>query len=193
MTNLIDFINSDDGMNDLVKSAIIHFYFSYLHPYFDGNGRTARLLHLWYLIKQGYSSAMFIPISAYINKSRKKYYDAYTLIEKNLKIGKIVDTTPFITYFIGNVYNKLKNPDNDIIETKAFQNALDNGKITEKERDLWNFVLSAYGKSEFSTKQLEKDFGNAAYATIRSFVLKFKSLNLIAEQKYGNRTKYHIC
>ena len=193
MASLIAFINNNDNMNDLIKSAVIHFYFSYLHPYFDGNGRTARLLHLWYLIKQGYSSAMFVPISAYVSKSRKKYYEAYTQIEENLKIGKILDATPFITYFTQNVYNKLKGAENDIFETPAFQTALANGKITEKEHDLWNFVLSAYGKNEFSTKQLEKDFGNAAYATIRSFVLKFKALNLLADQKYGNRVKYHIC
>ena len=44
-----------------------------------------------------------------------------------------------------------------------------------------------YGDAEFSTKQLEKDFGDAAYATIRSFVLKFEKLGLIKSTQYGNR------
>ena len=44
----------------------------------------------------------------------------------------------------------------------------------------------------FSTKQLEKDFGHAAYATIRTFVLKFTELGLLRAEKYGNRTKYRI-
>ena len=39
-------------------------------------------------------------------------------------------------------------------------------EITQKEAELWRFVLSNYGDGEFSTKQLERDFGNAAYATI---------------------------
>ena len=44
-----------------------------------------------------------------------------------------------------------------------------------------------------STKQLEKDFGNAAYATIRSFVLKFEKLGLLKSTQYGNRVKYAVC
>lgn len=53
-------------------------------------------------------------------------------------------------------------------------------------------MLTAYGNSQFSTKQLEKDFGNAAYATIRGFVLKFEKLGLLRSTKYGNRIKYQI-
>ena len=64
----------------------------------------------------------------------------------------------------------------------AFQTVLERGGITEKEKDLWHFVLSAYGNGEFSTKQLERDFGNAAYATILSFVLKFEKLGLLQSQ-----------
>ena len=77
--------------------------------------------------------------------------------------------------------------------TEAFQTALSHGQVTEKEKTLWEFVLSAYGGAEFSTKQLEKDFGNAAYATIRSFVLKFEKLGLLKSTKYGNRMKYAVC
>ena len=43
-----------------------------------------------------------------------------------------------------------------------------------------------------ATKQLEKDFGNAAYATIRSFVLKLEKLGLLTSVKYGTRTKYKV-
>ena len=65
-------------------------------------------------------------------------------------------------------------------------------KVTEKETKLWKFVLSNYGTEEFSTKQLEKDFGDAAYATIRGFVLKFEKLGLFCSVKYGTRFKYKV-
>lgn len=74
----------------------------------------------------------------------------------------------------------------------VYDNAVKDGKITEKETKLWKFVLSFYGTEEFSTKQLEKDFGNAAYATIRGFVLKFEDLGLLSSVKYGPRVKYKI-
>lgn len=192
MGELVDFIQEDSKIDDLLKAALIHFYIAYLHPYFDGNGRMARLVHLWYLVQQGYSSALFIPLSEYINKSRKGYYDAYTLAEENMRISGLLDATPFLVYFIENVYHKLNGAIPAVQTTELFQSALSQGQITEKEHALWNFVLSAYGETEFSTKQLEKDFGNAAYATIRGFVMKFEKLGLLDSMQYGNRNKYRV-
>lgn len=193
MQKLAAFINNKDDMDDLQKAAAIHFYFSYLHPYFDGNGRMARLLHQWYLVQKGYPSAMFVSFSYHIHQTKAKYYNAYKLIAENAKISGVIDVTPFLTYFAENIYSKVEAEGYTGADTlEAFHTALKAGKITEKEKDLWNFVLSAYGQNEFSTKQLEKDFGNAAYATIRSFVLKFTELELLIATLYGKKTKYKI-
>lgn len=192
MKNLVEFINANDGMNELVKAAIIHFYIAYLHPYFDGNGRMARLVHLWYLVQQGFSNTLFIPFSSYIMKSVKKYYEAYTLVEENQKLTGVIDVTPFIIYFAENVYGKFENREICVDVFDLFKQALSKGEITAKEEQLWQFVVANYGTSDFSTKQLEKDFGNAAYATIRSFVLKFEKLGLLKSKKYGNRVRYRI-
>ena len=77
MRSLIAFANNDDDINDLIKAAIIHFYIAFVHPYFDGNGRIARLVHLWFLIQKGYQSALFIPFSSRIEKSRKAYLHSF--------------------------------------------------------------------------------------------------------------------
>lgn len=192
MESLMKFINAQDGINDLVKAAIIHFYFAYVHPYFDGNGRMARLLHLWFLIQKGYQSALFVPFSSSIEKSRKAYYDAFTAIEQNKKYSGKIDVTPFVLYFINNVYNEM-NGSSDAVQTlTVYENAVKKGTVTEKETRLWKFVLSYYGTQEFSTKQLEKDFGDAAYATIRGFVLKFEEMGLLSSVRYGSRVKYKI-
>ena len=189
MKALIEFINTDDGINDLVKAAIIHFYFAYVHPYFDGNGRTARLIHLWFLIQKGYQSALFIPFSGLIEKSRKAYYDAFSAVEDNQIISGVIDVTPFVLYFIENVYNKMNNSTDTL---SVYDEAVKSGELTKKEVALWQFVISCYGTEEFSTKQLEKDFGNAAYATIRGFVLKFEKLGLLTGQRYANKVKYRV-
>lgn len=192
MAELVAFINANDGINELVKAAIIHFYVAYLHPYFDGNGRMARLIHLWYLVQKGFDNTLFIPFSDYIVKSVKKYYGAYTLIEENQKLTGVIDVTPFIMYFAENVYNAFKQNEFDTDAFKVYKQALAKGEITAKEEQLWQFALTAYGDAEFSTKQMEKDFGNAAYATIRSFVLKFESLGLLDSRKLGSRVRYRI-
>ena len=192
MAALIKFAQEDSETNALLKAAILHFYLAYIHPYFDGNGRMARLLHLWYLVQQGYSSALFVPLSRYVEESRNRYYNAFSLVERNQEISGIVDLTPFLTYFIEQVYRPLGENKMGGHAMDSFKEALAQEKITEKEAALWQFVLSCYGNEEFSTKQLEKDFGNAAYATIRSFVLKFESLGMLASTRYGNRVKYQV-
>jgi Fic family protein len=63
---MIAYLQEDDGLDQIVKSIVIHYYFAYLHPYFDGNGRMARLLQLWFLVRNGYTASLFIPFSAYI-------------------------------------------------------------------------------------------------------------------------------
>ena len=79
------------------------------------------------------------------------------------------------------------------ISIDEFLKALSAGQVTTKEKEqLWTYVLSAYGKNKFSTKQLEKDYGDAAYATIRGFVLKLEKLGLLTGQGYGNKVKYRI-
>lgn len=192
MDDLVAFIQQESAMNDLLKAALIHFYIAYLHPWFDGNGRMARLIHLWYLVQQQYSSALFVPLSEYVEKSRRAYYNAYTLAERNAQISGVMDVTPFLVYFIENIYHKLVTALPSPNTTETFQHALAQGEVTEKEQTLWQFVLTAYGNRQFSTKQLEKDFGHAAYATIRGFVLKFEKLGLLRSAKYGNRIKYQI-
>ena len=193
MKRLVDFVNAKDGINELHKAAILHFAFAYYHPYFDGNGRTARLLHLWYLVQQGYPAALFTPFSRYIAESKAADYKAYDRVEKNALISGYTDVTPFLSYFCNEVYNRLQvdaaPPQADL---QVYQTALAEGKITEKERLLWEYVLSAYGTEEFTTKQLEKDFRNAAYATIRTFVMKFHEMELLVARKTGNRVFYKV-
>lgn len=192
MEELVSFINSESEMDDLAKAAAIHFYVAYVHPYFDGNGRTARLLHLWYLVQRGFPSALFVPFSSYIHRTRENYHKAFSLVEQNAGISGVTDITPFLSYFATHVYNKIETTElgNDIMG--LFKGALSEGRVTEKEHELWNFVFAAYGRGEFSTKQLERDFQNAAYATIRGFVLKFEAMGLMTGQKYSNKTKYRI-
>ena len=192
MAELVAFATEKTAQNDLVKAAILHFALAYLHPYFDGNGRMARLLHLWYLVQQGYSSALFVPMSRFIEESRSRYYKAYTLAEQNQQISGVLDVTPFLTYFAESVYSRLGEGQPQPRTLQAFDEALRQGEVTEKERALWQFVLTAYGDEEFSTKRLEKDFGDAAYATIRSFVLKFERLGVLTSVRYGNRVKYRV-
>jgi Fic family protein len=190
--NLIEYNNMDDGLDQIIKSIIIHYYCAYVHPYFDGNGRMSRLLQLWYLVQKGYKASLFFPFSAYINESKSLYYKVFASIADNFKLSKILDVTPFVNFFVENVFAKLQKKSEPANALEKFNSLLQTGEITAKEKALFHYVLSAYGSNEFSTKQLEKDYKDAAYATIRSFVLKLASKGILSAQKYGNRVAYKV-
>ncbi|MCC5944565.1 MAG: Fic family protein [Bernardetiaceae bacterium] len=68
--NLPEFHDTDP----LIKMPIIHFQFESIHPYFDGNGRTGRLLNILYLVQQGLLDIPVLYLSSYIIKNKSDYY-----------------------------------------------------------------------------------------------------------------------
>jgi len=76
MTNLEQFINNDDSCDwdDLVKMAVIHHQFESIHPFYDGNGRTGRVINVLYLIKQDLLTLPVLYLSRYINQHKQAYY-----------------------------------------------------------------------------------------------------------------------
>jgi Fic family protein len=76
MGNLETFINDDDAspLDALIKMAIIHHQFESIHPFYDGNGRTGRMINILYLVKQGLLSSPVLYLSRYINQQKDDYY-----------------------------------------------------------------------------------------------------------------------
>jgi len=76
MSNLEQFINQDDlsEWDDLIKMAVIHHQFESIHPFYDGNGRTGRVINVLYLIKQDLLSLPVLYLSRYINQNKQTYY-----------------------------------------------------------------------------------------------------------------------
>jgi Fic family protein len=92
--HLIEFINAEkEFYHPIIKASILHFMIGYIHPFGDGNGRTARALFYWYLIKKGYSLLKHISISKAILNSRTSYDKAFLRTENDDN-----DLTYFIMY-----------------------------------------------------------------------------------------------
>ncbi|MGH1399082.1 MAG: Fic family protein [Alphaproteobacteria bacterium] len=88
-----DTLEQDTFTHPLIKAITLHFWIGYLHPFPDGNGRLARALFYWYMLKKGYWAFAFIPISTRIKKSPKQYVNAYIYSEQDNN-----DLTYFIDY-----------------------------------------------------------------------------------------------
>jgi len=85
MNNLEQFIN-DDGLSDwdpLTKMAVIHHQFESIHPFYDGNGRTGRIINILYLVKLGLLDTPVLYLSRYINQNKGEYYRLLQAVRDN--------------------------------------------------------------------------------------------------------------
>jgi Fic family protein len=76
MNNLAEYINNDAlcGADPLVKMAIIHHQFESIHPFYDGNGRTGRILNMLYLVNKGLLDLPILYLSRYLIQTKADYY-----------------------------------------------------------------------------------------------------------------------
>lgn len=74
MGNLIDFIHAEDGLDPLLRMAITHHQFESIHPFYDGNGRTGRILNLLMLQRDGLLDLPVLYLSRYITTTKRDYY-----------------------------------------------------------------------------------------------------------------------
>jgi Fic family protein len=97
IADLCCFFNEDqkDFIHPIIKGIIVHFMIGWIHPFTDGNGRTARALFYWYMLKNGYWMTEYLSISRIIKDTKVQYEKAYlhTEIDDN-------DLTYFITYHV---------------------------------------------------------------------------------------------
>lgn len=70
-------------LHPIIKGIIIHFMLAYMHPFVDGNGRTARALFYWYMLKENYWLTEYMSISRVIAKSKKSYEKTFRYSEND--------------------------------------------------------------------------------------------------------------
>lgn len=93
---LCRYFNETDAkvfVHPIIRGIIIHFMIAYMHPFVDGNGRTARALFYWYMLKQGYWLMEYMSVSRVIASSKKSYEKAYQYVESDF-----MDVGYFIMY-----------------------------------------------------------------------------------------------
>lgn len=93
--SLCAFFNGKDAelfIHPVIRAIVIHYMIAYIHPFVDGNGRTARALFYWYMLKQGYWLTEYLSISRIICRSKKAYEKAYQYAETDgMDIGYFVN------------------------------------------------------------------------------------------------------
>lgn len=95
MREFTEWINKAEDISPIIVAGISQFQFVHIHPFIDGNGRTARLLSTLILYKTGYDFKRLFTISEYYDKDRPAYYQAIQSVRNNN-----LDMTSWLSYFV---------------------------------------------------------------------------------------------
>jgi Fic family protein len=83
LKNWLDFANAEDGVDPLIKMALMHYQFEAIHPFIDGNGRTGRVLNVIYISLKNLLDQPILYLSKYINDNRNEYYRLLNYVTTN--------------------------------------------------------------------------------------------------------------
>ena len=186
-------VNGNDFIAPVVKAIILHFMIGYEHPFRDGNGRTARALFYWYMLKHEYNLFKYVSISKLLKDDPKGYGLSYLYTEKDQN-----DLTYFIDYqldIILSAFDDLQNYLKD--KTEEFYQVMENLEGS-KYNDILNFIqkdLIKKGTKElgriFTVKEVASSY-EISENTARSYLNKLVALNLFLQTKDGRTILYFV-
>jgi Fic family protein len=185
MSNLEKFIN-DPSISDydpLVKMAIIHFQFESIHPFYDGNGRTGRIINILYLILEGLQNLPILYLSNYIIRYKSDYYRLLQQIRDN------GNWEEWLLFIIRGIEKTSKETIDLIIQIRdlmlEFKYKLrDNYKFYSQDL-LNNLFKHPYTKIEFIVNDL-----NVSRITAANYLNKLAGDGLLKKEKIGTGNYY---
>jgi len=185
MNNLEQFINNEElsKLDPLIKMAIIHFQFESIHPFYDGNGRTGRIINVLYLVMKGLIDLPILYMSRYINKNRPQYYKLLQEVRTTSNweawllfiIEAVEQTSKETIVLVKNIQNLMLEMKHEIRKNYKFYS-----------QDLLNNLFKhPYTKIEF----IEKDLG-VSRITAANYLNQLAKDGLLIKKKLGTSNYY---
>jgi len=185
LENFLEHFNIvQDDLPPLINLAILHYQFESIHPFYDGNGRTGRILNILYLIINDLLDIPILYLSSYINENKSEYYRLLNTVNKSdkweeyiLYILKAIEVTSNRTISKINDLKKLLSETIQIAQEKE-------PKIYRKELIELLFE-QPYSKIEFVVEKL-----NVERKAASRYLKKMENIGIIKSQKIGRESIY---
>jgi len=184
LSNFINHFNQQDKLSPLINLAILHYQFESIHPFYDGNGRTGRILNILYLILNNLIDVPILYLSSYIISNKPEYYRLLNMTNRTGKweewimfMLKAVESTSKDT--ITRISNIKKLLDSTIIRVQ--ENA---PKVYKKELVELLFE-QPYSKIEFVVDKLSVERKAAS-----RYLKELENIGVLDSQKVGREIVY---
>ena len=192
LPKLIAFANASDDdepfVHPIIKAIILHFWIGLLHPFEDGNGRLARIIFYWFVLRKDYWTFAYISLSEFIYKSKTQYAMAYIYSEQDDN-----DLTYFVDYNMRQI-ERAREKFLDFVrssvseETKKSRLLKSDHNFNERQTHL---LLEMYnGKCEYVTITSYAASNAIAEITAMNDLKKLVKHNLLERQKRGRNSFY---
>ena len=160
MREFVDWINDNiEEVSPVLTAGIAQFQFVQIHPFVDGNGRTARLLSTLILYKTGYDFKRLFTISEYYDKERSAYYNAIQAVRKNK-----MDMTVWLEYFVDGLRSQMKEiqgKGKEIIKNDTALRKIKKAGLNARQEKVVKFILQ-------NGKVMVSDYQTVASCTRRT-------------------------
>ncbi|RCX17688.1 Fic family protein [Fontibacillus phaseoli] len=191
---LLKFMNDNEEIPDIIKIAIGHYYFGYIHPFYDGNGRTSRFISSMYL-SSILGNISTLSLSRGCNKYKNKYLEAFEVTNSIKSRGEL---NSFIETFMRIILETLQQMNAELKEKSELLNMAvhklnSEPQLEHKDGNYWGIMYVLAQNHFFDSRNglTIKDLAgisNKSQATIRKLIRELLEMSLI-EQK-GERPAY---
>jgi Fic family protein len=190
--HLCEFANSDNNsrfIHPIVRGIILHFLIGYIHPFVDGNGRTARALFYWFLISKGYWLIEYLSISRIMVQSPSQYARAYLFTEYDDN-----DLTYFIDFNLRAMEAALKNLQDyikrKVAEKQKMYQFIKNENFNERQADLIRTLMTDSQKA-LTIKEVEIKY-DIVYQTARLDLLGLAEMGYLKSKNVGKKLVFYV-
>lgn len=194
MNQALQVLNSNE-IDEPIKVALFHYLFGYIHPFYDGNGRTSRFISS-YLLSKEFEPTIAYRLSYTIKENIKEYYKAFKTCNERHNRG---DLTPFVIMFTDIIEESMKQLEEAL--QKRYQKLMYYREriqylpmgLNEKYIDFYDYLLQAslFSESGISVEEL-KGLMRVSRPTVFNRLKDLSEYNLIEKKSLGNSRYYNL-
>ena len=185
---MLKWYNSEDidEIDPVIEAGIVHYEFVRIHPFVDGNGRTARILAALTLVKRGFDIKRFFALDDYYDQDRRSYYEALQTVDPTIR-----DLTQWLDYFVEGVAVSIEAVKNEVIGLSRDVKVLkEKGQTALNERQM-TIVQRMIEHGNITNKKIREMFGISNRAALNE-IDKLIAMNVIKKQGEGRSTHYEL-
>ncbi len=187
MSNLADYINdpSLEDFDSLVKMAIIHYQFEATHPFYDGNGRTGRIINILYLVLEGLLDMPILYLSRYIIRNKSNYYKLLSDVSFNDGLNE------WILFMLKGIEEIAKETIQIIKDVEILMEKTKNTIQENKPKIYSKDLLEALFYHPYTKRAFIEEHLNVSRPTATSYLKELEKMGILTAQKKG-RDIYYI-